>query len=289
MNKNQRNLLISVIVLVVVLVGAYVVYQSVMARSSGPTVSYVPQLAIPASERSSSSSESASGAAATVSTTTPTAMATSPEQENPAELGDTPSTADAMFGKDTVREASISEGKLPDATAGVAENKAVANEAVANPSSIVEARESDVVEKPVSAPKVPDLPLTSLDGIETSFDVVRAGRPAVLNFWATWCPSCKRELPILQKAWEELGEDVAFILLSTPDGQRETVAGISDYVAKNGLRAPVYIDDGVFAYIFGVNAIPTTVFINADGTVSGGYLGYVPEDAMLQEIRKLLD
>ncbi len=283
MNKNQRNLLLAIIALVVVLAGAYLTYQSVASKSSGPSASYVPQLAVPAMDSSSSLSESASRAA-TVSSASQTAMETGSRRENPVEHGDTPSTVDAISIGDAVGDAAMSEGGASDATAGVVEN-----DAVANPSSIVEARESGIVEEPASAPKVPDLPLTLLDGTVTSFDTVRAGRPAVLNFWATWCPSCKRELPVLQRAWEELGEDIAFILLSTPDGQRETVAGISDYAAKNGLRAPVYVDDGLFSYMFGVNAIPTTVFINADGTVSGGYLGYVPEDAMFQEIRKLLD
>ncbi len=278
MKKNYRNLLITIVLLIVVLAGAYLLYQSAMTRSAGPSNSYVPQLALPAADGVSSMQGDGLGA---VSATSSSVAASGSERKDVSEPGDVPSLPAMSDGNTAASES------MPEAATGVAEDVGTEDLTV-DPSVIEEAQGVGVAEEPVSAPKVPDLPLTSLDGTETSFDAVRAGRPVVLNFWATWCPSCKRELPILQKVWEELGTDAAFILLSTPDGQRETVATVAEYVKKNGIQAPVYVDDGLFAYLFGANAIPTTIFINADGTVAKGYMGYIPEETMFQEIRNLL-
>lgn len=251
MEKNRRKLLVTIILLVVVLVGAYFIYQAVMSRSSGPSASYVPQLTLPAgmpAENTPAQSNVTSG------TTTPAAQESS---EVPADAATVPVDHDAA---------------------------AVSGQA----SAMEEASATAVIEEPIAEPKVPDLPLNMLDGTVTSFDAARNGKPAVLLFWATWCPSCKLEIPVMQKAWEEMGDEISFMLLSTPDGQRETVEAIKSYVEKNNVTAPVYWDNGLFAYIFGANAIPSTVFINADGTVSHGYMGYIPEAAMLNEIRGML-
>lgn len=251
MEKNRRNLLITLVILVVVMVGAIVIYNVVVSRSKGPSASYTPQLALP-SDVSIPTAQSNTAAQSSVATVSSGPVATEPMAESePQAVVDTEVPAD-------------------------------------HAASVEEATETASMEQPASAPVVPDLPLNTLDGVVTSFDTVRDGRPVVLAFWATWCPSCKMEIGVLQKAYEELGDQVSFMLLATPDGQRETVDTIKDYVAKNGITAPVYWDNGLFAYVFGANMIPTTAYINADGTLATGYIGYVPEEAMVQEIRNLL-
>lgn len=255
MEKNRRNLLITIALLVVVVAGAYGIYQLVVSRSSGPTTSYVPQLTLPADV----------SVAPVVST---------PPVQSAVVVEEVKGTQDIAM-VDPVQEVPVVPPTQTDEPV--------------QPPALEEATETAAIEEPVSAPTVPDLPLTMLDGTLTSFSAVQDGKPVVMTFWATWCPSCKMEMTVMQKAWEQYGDDISFILLSTPDGQRETVEGIKSYVEKNNITAPVYWDIGYFSYVFGVNAIPVTVFINADGTLSHGYMGYIPEEAMLQEIRGLLD
>lgn len=137
-------------------------------------------------------------------------------------------------------------------------------------------------------PIMPDIPLFTLDDRETSFDEVRAGRPAVVNYFASWCPPCKAELPYFEKAWEQYGDEVAFIFLDALDGQRETKETITTFIKEFPFRAPVYWDEGIFAYIFQTNSLPTTVFFDKDGRIVTGFLGMVSEKALDNAISLIL-
>ncbi|MDD3904101.1 MAG: TlpA disulfide reductase family protein, partial [Sphaerochaeta sp.] len=66
---------------------------------------------------------------------------------------------------------------------------------------------------------MPDIPLTRLDGTFTSFDAVREGKPAIINYFASWCPPCKQELPHFQQAYDQWGDQISFIFLDALDGQ----------------------------------------------------------------------
>ncbi len=137
-------------------------------------------------------------------------------------------------------------------------------------------------------PVMPDIPLFTLDDEETSFDEVRAGRPAIINFFASWCPPCKAELPHFEKAWQQYGDEIAFIFLDSIDGQRETKETINKFIAQFPFKGPVYWDEGIFAYIFQTNSLPTTVFFDKDGRVVTGFLGMVSEEALHASIAQIL-
>ncbi|MDY0244943.1 MAG: TlpA disulfide reductase family protein [Sphaerochaeta sp.] len=138
------------------------------------------------------------------------------------------------------------------------------------------------------APKMPDIPLFTLDGEETSFDAVRQGKPAIINYFASWVPPCKQELPHFLAAYETHGDEISFIFLNAMDGQRETLETLTKFMEEFPFTGPVFTDEGVFAYIFQTNSLPTTVFFNADGTISNGYLGYVSETALQENLEILL-
>ncbi|MGE4454294.1 MAG: redoxin family protein [Sphaerochaeta sp.] len=145
--------------------------------------------------------------------------------------------------------------------------------------------ETEVAEE---APRMPDIPLFTLSGEETSFDAVRDGKPAIINYFASWCPPCKQELPHFQDAYDTYGDEISFIFLNAMDGQRETLETITTFMEEFPFSGPVYTDEGVFAYIFQTNSLPTTVFFNADGSIANGYLGYVSETALQENIERLL-
>ncbi|MFA7129529.1 MAG: TlpA disulfide reductase family protein [Sphaerochaeta sp.] len=136
---------------------------------------------------------------------------------------------------------------------------------------------------------MPDIPLTRLDGTFTSFDAVREGKPAIINYFASWCPPCKQELPHFQQAYDQWGDQISFIFLDALDGQRETLETVKAFVQDFPFTGPVYYDDGTFAYLFQTTSLPTTVFFNADGTILKGYLGFVSEEVLKKDIAELLD
>lgn len=92
------------------------------------------------------------------------------------------------------------------------------------------------------------------------------GKPLVLNFWASWCGPCKSEMPEFDEVYKELGDNVQFMMVNMTDGSRETQEAASGYIAENGYSFPVFYDTDMEAAItYGVNAIPMTLFIDADG------------------------
>lgn len=159
-----------------------------------------------------------------------------------------------------------------------------------HPSAVQEQDEPSPIdeEEVQSAPIMPNIPLFSLDGIETTFEDVRQGKPVVINYFASWCPPCKQELPHFQKAYDTYKDRISFIFLDALDGQRETLETIKAFIRDFPFTGPVYYDEGVFAYIFQTNSLPTTVFINADGTLANGYLGFVSESVLQENLEMLL-
>lgn len=94
------------------------------------------------------------------------------------------------------------------------------------------------------------------------------GKPVVLNFWASWCGPCKMEMPDFEAKSRELEGDVVFMMVNATDGGRETVDTAKQFVADSGYSFPVYYDTEYSAiYAYGVNAFPTTFFIDAEGNL----------------------
>lgn len=100
------------------------------------------------------------------------------------------------------------------------------------------------------------------------------GKPIVLNFWASWCPPCKSEMPTFNALYQDIKDDVQFLMIDLVDGQRETVAKGQEYIDDQGFTFPVFFDtDGEAAYVYQVSSIPTTYFIDKDGYLVSYHTG----------------
>jgi len=135
--------------------------------------------------------------------------------------------------------------------------------------------------KPLDAPlaqgdKVPDWSAPGLDGGTVAW-ADRAGKPTVLTVWASWCPHCQVELPVLQKVSNDY-PTVHVTSVTTAMGQQPGPTP-KQYVSDNGITLPVAVDDEQLTLLkgLGVQSFPTLYFVNADGTIYAAAFGEVAE------------
>lgn len=133
-----------------------------------------------------------------------------------------------------------------------------------------------------------DFTLTNWEGEKANLKDF-AGKPVILNFWASWCPPCQSEMPYFQEAFLEHGDEVSFIMADLVDGSRETESAARRFIAEKGYTFPVYFDfTGKAATDYGVMSIPTTFFIDGNGIVRAFHLGAMSREMIEEEIQGLL-
>lgn len=133
---------------------------------------------------------------------------------------------------------------------------------------------------PVPLPELP--PLAHLDGSQASTQGL-AGKPHVINLWATWCPPCRRELPMLAEA---AGESSVPILLVN---QGEAANVVAAYLETQGVPDDaVLLDDGSrLSGLIGSTALPTTLFVNAQGQIVSAHVGELSRASLLEQIGEI--
>lgn len=147
---------------------------------------------------------------------------------------------------------------------------------------------------PVSAPSeppeetAPDFEVVNAEGSPVHLSDF-AGQPVVVNFWASWCPPCRSELPAFDSLCAEYGDRVVFMMVNLTDGERETAPGAKAFVASEGYSFPVYYDTAFSAALaYEIYSIPVTVFVRPDGTLAGQQIGAMQESQLRAYIEELL-
>lgn len=111
-----------------------------------------------------------------------------------------------------------------------------------------------------------------------------AGKPLVVNFWASWCPACVNELPEFQAVHEQVGDEVTFVGFANADRRADAVA-LADEV---GLTYTLVDDpDGSLFRALELIAMPTTLFISADGEIEEVFAGQLTEAALSERVDRL--
>ncbi len=121
------------------------------------------------------------------------------------------------------------------------------------------------------------------------------GKVIFLNFWATWCPPCRVEMPDIQKLYERSpkeGEGAVIVLgVASPKlGNEKDEAGIKAFMDKNGYTYPVLMDaKGELFSAYGIRAIPTTFMIDREGNVYGRVQGALSGENIDKVVKQTLE
>lgn len=132
--------------------------------------------------------------------------------------------------------------------------------------------------------KATDFKLQDLNGKEVSLSDLR-GKNVFLNFWATWCPSCKAEMPKIEKLYQETKDSDLVILAINLGENRQTVQSFKD---KNKYNFNMLLDaDQAVAIKYDITSIPTSFFIDKDGNIISKKIGAMNIDEMKSYINSL--
>lgn len=130
--------------------------------------------------------------------------------------------------------------------------------------------------------QVPNLSFYSLAGAPLQLTDIEG--PLVVNIWATWCPPCRREMPVLQQAQQEL-EGVTIVLVNAG----ESTAEIAHFLTAQGLELDNLWRDpsNALGSAVGSRALPTTLFYHSDGSLSDAHLGELSAAGLQRSIERL--
>ena len=133
-----------------------------------------------------------------------------------------------------------------------------------------------------SGGKAPDFALESTTGATVRL-AGYAGKPLVINFWATYCPPCKAEMPLLDRT---VGSrpDVALVMID----EGESAAAAQAFLQTLGIHRAALLDaDLVAGRAYGVSALPTTIFVRSDGTIDRKQIGQLDASVLASELSNL--
>jgi cytochrome c biogenesis protein CcmG, thiol:disulfide interchange protein DsbE len=142
-----------------------------------------------------------------------------------------------------------------------------------------------------SGRKIPAVDVKKLD--QTTFntgDISNDGKPIIINFWATWCSPCKRELNTIAEVYEDWQEETGVKIVAISIDDARNVPKVEPYVNGQAWEYEVYIDpNSDFKRAMNVNNVPHTFLVDGNGNIVWQHNSYQPgdEDELYELVQKL--
>lgn len=125
--------------------------------------------------------------------------------------------------------------------------------------------------KPVEKKPAPSISVVSMDDTQLNLDALK-GKVVLLNFWATWCPPCREEIPSMMKLNQAMaGKPFQMVCISVDEGGKKAVA---EFFKNTGFSLPAYFDaTGQAAATYGITGVPETFVIDKNGIIAKKVIG----------------
>lgn len=135
----------------------------------------------------------------------------------------------------------------------------------------------------LSSQQLPDMSVRNLQGEPVSLHELR-GKPLVINLWATWCPPCRREMPVLQAA-QQANPEILFVFVNQGEGQQQ----VENFLQQQALTLDnLLLDSGArLGQSVGSLSLPTTLFYDANGVLQNNHLGELSAASLRHAMRAI--
>jgi cytochrome c biogenesis protein CcmG/thiol:disulfide interchange protein DsbE len=131
----------------------------------------------------------------------------------------------------------------------------------------------------------PDFILTTFKGTTISLEDLR-GKPVVINFWASWCPPCRVEAPLIERTWRAYkNRGLIFLGVNIQDRKEDAL----NFIREFGLTYPNGPDPtGEISIDYGVSGLPVTFFVSSKGEVVRRWVGAVEKSVLIGSIQEIM-
>ena len=140
--------------------------------------------------------------------------------------------------------------------------------------------------------QLPAITLKTMNGVEVRTDTLsNGGKPFIIDFFATWCKPCNRELDAISEVYEEWQEETGVKIFAVSIDQAQNINKVKPLVASHGWEYEILLDpNGDFLRAFSGHAIPYTLIVDGKGQIVYKHSGYTDgaETELIEKVRELL-
>lgn len=134
----------------------------------------------------------------------------------------------------------------------------------------------------------PDFTLPTLEGDAVSLSDYR-GRPVLMNFWATWCAPCRREMPELVRVYNT-HRDEGFVVLAVDLADQDSIDDVRAFVEEFDMTFPVLLDEtgAVYNELYRLLGLPMSVFVDREGIITRIHIGIMTDQQVDEFVEEIL-